>query len=148
MPKKKTERFFKSFIFIYFLSATQIFVLLSSFFCPSWCCNFLLVWLPCANMQTNNLLQAFHSFEIERYAELKHSDSAQFTASAYYEWSMVGMTHDYCYHLSVVCRHVRRSLAAALGPELRTVYDGLAPKGPYKKNSGEVGYISYRYQPF
>lgn len=35
-------------------------------------------------------------------------------------------------------RHVRRSLADALAPELRAVYDSMAPTGPYKKNAEEV----------
>ncbi|CAM9463356.1 unnamed protein product [Pylaiella littoralis] len=41
--------------------------------------------------------------------------------------------------LDKALRHVRSSLADALATELRAVYDGLAPSGPYKKNSEEVG---------
>ncbi len=39
---------------------------------------------------------------------------------------------------SYFSRHVRRSLTEALAPELRAVYDSMAPTGPYKKNSEEV----------
>ena len=46
-----------------------------------------------------------------------------------------------CYSYRNLSRHVRSSLADALAPELRAVYDSTAPSGSYKKNSEEVRHL-------